>query len=478
MSRRSLRVLLRSSSCSVRNRCRSSSALNSSSASGLTVPSIASSRSAVRSRFCLLLADERRRLGSRVRRLAARLAPSARGRPGPAGRGRSRSTSTVGVEPELLERALLELLDPHLLLGAGHLVAVHRVDQLVVLAGQVAQPARGRRAAAPRVPGGRCSTSARAAAAWSIETSSRASTSRDRRRRRPRRPRPRGAAARGARSRAPGSRARPGRRAVSWSARPCRARDRSSAVRSASRASISAWPGLAGQPRRAARASSSSGSRLGVVLGAAPAGASSSASPARSLLAGLLGLVDGPLEPLGLAAGRARLRRRTGRAPRPPRRGSRRTRAAWRGRRRPAAGPRAARRSSRDMSKPSRSRGGDRLGELRARLVDRGLDLDQARLAGRAAGGDVGAEQVAVPGHRGEVEPSLATSARAAVRSSTTATRSSSWASAGRTASGQSTDVDGVRRARRAAPASALTSGRGAGPPPSDQPGPAEVVAP
>ena len=46
----------------------------------------------------------------------------------------------VGVEAELLERALLELLDPHPLLGAGHLVAVHGVDQLVVLAGQVAQP--------------------------------------------------------------------------------------------------------------------------------------------------------------------------------------------------------------------------------------------------------------------------------------------------------------------------------------------------
>ena len=44
----------------------------------------------------------------------------------------------------------------------------------------------------------------------------------------------------------------------------------------------------------------------------------------------------------------------------------------------------------------------DRLGQLLGRLVDRGLDLDEAGLAGRAAGGDVGAEQVAVAGHRGQ----------------------------------------------------------------------------
>ena len=44
----------------------------------------------------------------------------------------------VGVEAELVERPLLELLDPHPLLGAGHLVAVHGVDQLVEVAAQVA----------------------------------------------------------------------------------------------------------------------------------------------------------------------------------------------------------------------------------------------------------------------------------------------------------------------------------------------------
>ena len=49
----------------------------------------------------------------------------------------------VGVHAELLERTLLELLDPHLLLRAGHLVAVHGVDQLVVLAAQVAQRGAG-----------------------------------------------------------------------------------------------------------------------------------------------------------------------------------------------------------------------------------------------------------------------------------------------------------------------------------------------
>ena len=43
------------------------------------------------------------------------------------------------VEPELVERALLELLDPHALLGPGHLVAVDRADQLVELTAEVTQ---------------------------------------------------------------------------------------------------------------------------------------------------------------------------------------------------------------------------------------------------------------------------------------------------------------------------------------------------
>ena len=45
----------------------------------------------------------------------------------------------VSVEAQLLEDALLELLDLHPLLGTGQLVAVHRVDELVEFAAEVAQ---------------------------------------------------------------------------------------------------------------------------------------------------------------------------------------------------------------------------------------------------------------------------------------------------------------------------------------------------
>ena len=54
---------LRSSSCSVRNLCRSSIAENSSSASGLTLPSIESDALGRAQPLGLLLADERGRLG-------------------------------------------------------------------------------------------------------------------------------------------------------------------------------------------------------------------------------------------------------------------------------------------------------------------------------------------------------------------------------------------------------------------------------
>ena len=78
----------------------------------------------------------------------------------------------LGVEAELLERPLLELLDPHPLLGAGHLVAVHGVDQLVVLAAELAQPATDGEqlllAAAAA-----CSTACARSVARSIDTSSR-----------------------------------------------------------------------------------------------------------------------------------------------------------------------------------------------------------------------------------------------------------------------------------------------------------------
>ncbi len=85
----------------------------------------------------LLLADERRGLG----RLRALLDLAGEGDELV---GAVLGDQAVGVQAELVERPLLELLDPHPLLGAGHLVAVDGVDQLVVLAGQVAQGARGR----------------------------------------------------------------------------------------------------------------------------------------------------------------------------------------------------------------------------------------------------------------------------------------------------------------------------------------------
>ena len=124
---------LRSSSCSVRNLCRSSIAENSSSASGFTRPSIDRARSAARSR----LACSSRTNGVGLRRLLALGHLS--------GEGDERGRAVVvdqagGVEAELLQRALLELLDAHLLLGAGHLVAVDGADELVVLAAEVAQP--------------------------------------------------------------------------------------------------------------------------------------------------------------------------------------------------------------------------------------------------------------------------------------------------------------------------------------------------
>ena len=60
-------------------------------------------------------------------------------------------------------------------------------------------------------------------------------------------------------------------------------------------------------------------------------------------------------------------------------------------------------RSSVEASKVSRSSVCAAVGELLGGLVDRSLDLDQAGLARGAAGGEVGAEQVALAGHRGDV---------------------------------------------------------------------------
>ena len=236
---------LRSSSCSVRNLCRSSMAENSSSASGLTRPSMDSDRSAVRSR----LTCSSRTNGVRLRRLLAVGHLTAERDQ----RGRAVVVDEpVGVEPELLERALLELLDPHLLLGAGHLVAVDGVDQLVVLAAEVAQPgAYGHQlllAALARLlhrgalVGGVASRSARAGAARS-----------GRRRRPPARPGPPGSGARAARRRGRGTHARPARRGAA--SRRARAARGPAPRRCGARGGRPSRPGAPrGPPRRASRA--------------------------------------------------------------------------------------------------------------------------------------------------------------------------------------------------------------------------------
>ena len=116
-------------------------------------------------------------------------------------------------------------------------------------------------------------------------------------------------------------------------------------------------------PARAARAASASRSRS-VVSGsssvaswAAASRASRSASPARSWSRASVGRGDRRGDPLGLAAGRARGACRSGRAPRPRRPASRRTRGAWRAPRRPGAGRRAARcRAGRCRSRAARRR--------------------------------------------------------------------------------------------------------------------------
>ncbi len=122
----------------MRNLCRSSIAENSSSASGLTRPSMDRARSARPQPLLLLLPDERDRFG----RLLAVLDLATKKRHQLV--GAVVGDEPVGVQPELLERALLELLDPHPLLRPRHLVAVHGVDQLVVLAVQVAERAARR----------------------------------------------------------------------------------------------------------------------------------------------------------------------------------------------------------------------------------------------------------------------------------------------------------------------------------------------
>ena len=354
MSSRSLRVFLRSSSCSVRNLCRSSIAENSSSASGLTLPSIASARSAVRSRFCLLLADVRHGLGLGGVGLSSACASGSLRSNGTSWSGPYSATSAVGVEAELLERALLELLDPHPLLGAGHLVAVHGVDQLVVLAGQVAQPARGRRAAACSRP-----------CAGLLD---------------------RGAGLGGPVDRdlepvehdADRDADRLGGPALAE--QPLAALDRAGAglalglggaEQLVGPAVQRAGPLLGGAQRQPgvhlglAGGAGGLGEPLAVVGRAPRSGASSarasrsssSASPARSWSRASSASAIARSSRSASPRAAARPGSRTGRAPRRPRPASRRTRAAWPGRRRPAAGPRAARsRAGRCRSRAARRR--------------------------------------------------------------------------------------------------------------------------
>ena len=191
-----------------------------------------------RSRLALLLAVVRRGVG---RRLAVGDL---------AGEGHELVGAVVGdqrvlVETELLQGPLGELLDAHALLGAGHLVAVHGVDQLVVLAGQVAQRGPDRQQLLLAVGRGTPRPRRAASAARWIDTSSLASTAAT--------ATPTAWAARPSRisrSRRSMARARASRSASaarsSESARPWRARARSSLVRSARRASISAWRAVAG----------------------------------------------------------------------------------------------------------------------------------------------------------------------------------------------------------------------------------------
>ena len=169
----------------------------------------------------------------------------------------------VGVEAELLERALLELLDAHPLLGAGHLVAVHRVDQLVVLRRELAQRRRGRRAAPARGLRGPARPRRARSAARCTETSSRlehvADGGADRLGRPALADQPLAALGRAGAGLALLARGR----ARSASARPCRARARSSDGAQRQPGVHLAPDGRRGPPRRAARARSVSGSSSG-----------------------------------------------------------------------------------------------------------------------------------------------------------------------------------------------------------------------
>ena len=244
-------MALRSSSCSVRNWCRSSSAGELLQRQRVD-PAEQGQRPLGGAQPLLLLGpDERRRVRLGPRRDLVR---RRRRRRAPAGRAVLRD-QRLGLDAELLQRLLLQRLDPQPLLGAGHLVAVHAVGEPLQLARRARAAGRGRRSARrPARPG-----PPRRARAPRPRGPASAPGGRGRPARpappRARRP-PRGPGARPAGLRpGPASRSWAAARA-SWSARPASARTRSSPVRTASRASTSAC--------RAARAASSSWSRSAV----------------------------------------------------------------------------------------------------------------------------------------------------------------------------------------------------------------------
>ena len=122
--------------------------------------------------------------------------------------------------------------------------------------------------------------------------------------------------------------------------------------------------------------------------------------------------------------------------------------------------------SSREISKPSRSVDAVASCSWADRLVDGRLDLDQAGLARRATGGEVGADQVALARHGGDVGQ-VGDQLAGGGRSSTTATLKSSRASAPRRISaGAST----TSRAYVACAGQRGPRGSSTGPPPSSSP--------
>ena len=156
------------------------------------------------------------------------------------------------------------------------------------------------------------------------------------------------------------------------------------------------------------------------------------------VVAGLLGVGDGRGRAARPRRGRRGPASRTGRAPRPPPPGSRRTRAAWPGRRRPGAGrPSARRRAGTGRTRAARRRRPPRPAGTRPR---RRLPGSRSGSAGWAEPPEAKWAPSRSPSRVTAVTSgSSRTRPRAAARSSTTATLYSSRLSAPRRSAGQST---------------------------------------